>query len=95
MSSVVERRYRGYCITDVATYDPIIAHYNAVKTKVYDLFNNCQLIDDKYKTSMIKYLDEFYTTINNPAMFKKDFLYPCDKNGTGNVVIKGLREDAE
>ncbi|MES2646065.1 MAG: hypothetical protein V4717_04260 [Bacteroidota bacterium] len=95
MKSVSERRYRGYCITDVATYEPIIAHYNSVKPKVYELLNNCQLLDDKEKVSIIKYIDEFYATINDPARFKKDFLYPCDKKGTGNVVIKGLRDDSE
>jgi hypothetical protein len=25
-------------------------------------------------------------------MMKKEFGYPCDKNGTGNVVIKGLKD---
>ena len=25
---------------------------------------------------------------------KKEFGYPCDKNGTGNVVIKGLKEES-
>jgi hypothetical protein len=24
---------------------------------------------------------------------KKNLAYPCDKKGTGNVVIKGLREE--
>ena len=28
-----------------------------------------------------------------PAKLKKEFGYPCDKNGTGNVVIRGLKGD--
>jgi hypothetical protein len=38
-------------------------------------------------------LDQFYAAINNPKIWQKDFAYPCDKNGTGNVIIKGLKED--
>lgn len=93
MSSVVERRYRGYCITDLTVYRPVIEEYNLHKTKIYSLYNNCKLIDSKYKNFIVKYLDDFYKTINNPALFKKEFLYPCDKNGTGNVIIKGLRKE--
>jgi hypothetical protein len=51
------------------------------------------LLDAKYLKSITKYLDEFYATINDPKRWQRDFAYPCDKNGTGNIVIKGLRED--
>ncbi len=93
MSSVRQRRYRGYCITDMKKFDPSIALYNRIKNDIYSLYNDCTLLDEKYKKATIKYLDEFYATINNPVAVKKDFGYPCEKNGTGNVVIKGLRED--
>jgi hypothetical protein len=93
MSSVKERRYRGYCIPDLTVYDPVIKQFNDAKTEIYSLYQNCKYIDDKYRSSIIKYLDKFYETINDPAAFKKDFLYPCDKNGTGNVIIKGLQKD--
>jgi hypothetical protein len=93
MSSVTERRYRGYCIPDITVYDPYIKQFNEAKTEIYSLYQNCKYIDDKYRANIIKYLDKFYETINNPAAFKKDFLYPCDKNGTGNVIIKGLQKD--
>ena len=51
------------------------------------------MLDTKYIKATTKYLDEFYATINNSKAWQKDFAYPCDKNGTGNVVIKGLKED--
>jgi hypothetical protein len=93
MNSVRERRYRGYCVTDMKKFDAAIALYNSIKNDIYRLYNDCTLLDEKYKKATIKYLDEFYSTINNEAAVKKGFGYPCDKNGTGNVVIKGLRED--
>lgn len=93
MNSVRERRYRGYCVEDMKKFDKTIALYNSIKDNIYQLYTSCKLLDEKYKNATIKYLDEFYTTINNPDKMKKAFGYPCDKNGTGNVVIKGLKED--
>ena len=93
MANVRERRYRGYCITDLSVYDPLIKQFNDLKKDIYALYTDNKLIDDKYRSSTLKYFDDFYETINNPEAFKKDFLYPCDKNGTGNVIIKGLQKD--
>jgi hypothetical protein len=94
MNSVRDRRYRGYCLQDMKKFDDAIALYNKIKPDIYKLYTDCTLLDAKYVKSTIKYLDEFYETINNPAAFKKDFSYPCDKNGTGNVVIMGLKNGA-
>ncbi len=93
LNSVRTRRYRGYCMYDMTKFDGVIASYNQLKKEIYSTVTDCHLLDAKYINSTIKFLDEFYATINNPASFKKEFSYPCDKNGTGNVVIKGLRED--
>lgn len=93
MHSVRERRYRGYCITNMKLFDASIALFNKVKPEILSLYNNCPYIDEKYKKTTIKYIEEFYTTINNPSAFQKEFGYPCDKNGTGNVVIKGYKTD--
>lgn len=93
MNSVRQRRYRGYCMQDMKKFDSVIALYNRLKKDIYSVYSDCPLLDAKYKKATIKYLDEFYATINNAGAVKKEFEYPCDKNGTGNVVIKGLRED--
>lgn len=93
MRSVTERRYRGYCTTDLTIFEPAISLYNKHKKDIYDLITNCTYLDAKSIKTTIKFLDEFYETISNTKSWQKDFAYPCDKNGTGNVVIKGLRED--
>ncbi len=92
MRSTLERRYRGYCINDMKAFDNTIAHYNRLKKDIYGIFSGCSLLDDRYIKFTEKFLDEFYSTINNPKAFQKDFGYPCNINGTGNVIIKGLRE---
>jgi hypothetical protein len=93
MRSVLERRYRGYCITDLKIFEPVIALYNKLKKDIYDLYTNCTYLDAKSLKPTIKFLDAFYETINNQNAWQKEFGYPCDKNGTGNIVIKGLKED--
>jgi hypothetical protein len=93
MSSTRERRYRGYCMSDLKAFESVIALYNRLKNEIYNLYSNCSLLDAKYKMSTTRFLDEFFSAINNPKTWQKDFAYPCDKNGTGNVVIKGLKED--
>ncbi|MES1215737.1 MAG: hypothetical protein ABUT20_09475 [Bacteroidota bacterium] len=93
MSSVRERRYRGFCIHDMHEYDSTIAFYNGLKKDIYSLYTTCSLLDEKYIKATVHYLDQFYSTINNPRELDKEFGYPCDKNGTGNVIIRGLKED--
>ncbi len=89
--SVQERRYRGYCIRDMNDFNETIELFNSLKNDLYNLYNNCELIDEKYRKNTINYLNKFYEIINDPQALAKEFGYPCDKNGTGNVVIRGIR----
>lgn len=93
MSSTHERRYRGFCMEDLSKFDDIIALFNKLKPAFYKVYTDCSLLDAKYVKATLKFLDNFYATINSASAFQKDFSYPCDKNGTGNVVIKGLKEE--
>ena len=93
MNSVRERRYRGFCVQDMKKFDKVIALYNRLKNDIYNLYANCSLLDAKYIKATLKYFDEFYVTINNMTAMQKEFRYPCDKYGTGNIVIKGLKKD--
>ncbi len=93
LASVQERRYRGYCIRNMSDFNETIELFNRLKNDIYNLYNNCKLIEEKYRKNTIGYLDKFYSTINDPQSLAKEFGYPCNKNGTGNIVIKGLRKD--
>lgn len=93
MSSVRERRYRGYCVKDMKQFDEMITFYNNLKKDIYSLYTNFSLIDPKYLKSTSQYLDEFYSTINDPTKLQTEFNYPCLPNGTGNIIIKGIKRD--
>ena len=91
MSSVRQRRYRGYCVPDMKVFEDVIEYYNSLEKDIYCLYGDCTLLDEKYRKSTFKYLDEFYTTINNPKSWQKEFGYPC--SNAQNIVIRGLKKD--
>lgn len=93
LRSIKDRRYRGYCLKNLQKFEPTIAFYNQLKSAIYSVYQDCELLDKKYKASTIKFLDEFYETINDAEKWQKEFAYPCDPNGTGNVVIQGLNHN--
>lgn len=93
MTSVKERRYRGYCIANMQEFAEVVAKFNSLKEDIYALYASSTLLDEKYKKATLKYFDEFYETINDSKEMAKQFGYPCNKNGTGNVVIQGLRKN--
>lgn len=93
MGSTLMRRYRGFCVNDMSEFTEVFALFNQLKDSIYGVYTNNPLLEEKYVKSTVKFLDEFYGTINDPVKAKKEFMYPCDKDGTGNVVIKGLKQD--
>jgi hypothetical protein len=92
MLSVTERRYRGYCVEDMQLFEGTIALFNSKKESIYSLYSKSEILDEKYIKSVTKYLDGFYEIVNNPKKLKSEFQYPCIQEGTGNVVIKGLKK---
>lgn len=92
MLSVTERRYRGYCIKNMKVFDETIAQFNEKRKGVYKLYSESKTLDGKSIKSSLKYIDDFYHIINDPKKLKFEFQYPCLAEGTGNVVIKGLKK---
>ena len=90
LSSTLVRRYRGYCVDDMKVFDPIFPTFHELKDQFYSIYENNEFISDSYRKQTIKFLDKFYETIENPKKAARDFLYPCDNSGTGNVIIQGL-----
>ncbi len=90
LASTRQRRYRGYCMSNLSKLDPAFAQFNQLKKDIYSVYTDCPWLDEKYIGLTTRYLDEFFETINDPKKVKEEFGYPCRKNGTGNVVITGL-----
>ncbi|QOI97994.1 MAG: hypothetical protein HRU69_11100 [Flammeovirgaceae bacterium] len=92
LTSTRERRYRGYCVNELGLFAGVIERFNELKPAFYKLYSTTNLVDNVYKSKTLRYLDEFYELVNDPRKSKEALLYPCRKDGTGNVVIKGLKQ---
>jgi hypothetical protein len=93
MTSVRERRYRGYCLTNLKDYNPSFELFNRIRNDIYSLYQSAPYLNAGYKKTALKYLDGFYDAINDPEKMEKDFSYPCNEKGTGNIIIKGLKNE--
>ncbi len=89
MSSVVERRYRGYCETDKGKLAHVFSLFNQLKNKFYTLYASCQLINYRYKKFAANYLDDFFKIINNNKVMENAFGDPCTRST--RVEIQGLK----
>ena len=92
LSSTLDRRYRGYCIPEMNQFTEVFKTFNQLKDDFYALYKGNSLLSSKYQNQTLKFLDRFYATINDPEKARKAFSYPCDRSGTGNIVIKGLKK---
>lgn len=91
LATITDRRYRGYCIEDMQSFEKTFEEFKSKKEAIYTIYSESELVDEKYTKSTLKFLVGFYSTLSNPKRAKFDFQYPCLADGTGNVVIKGLK----
>jgi hypothetical protein len=87
IASVRERIYRGYC-QDKSAFANMIATFNKMKDDIYKVYTSCTLLEAKYVKNTIRYLDDFYKTINNPKDMEKEFTDPCRKKE--RIIIRGF-----
>ena len=90
LRSTLERRYRGYCLEDMRAFEAVVQKYVSIKDELYAVYTTSPLLEERYVRNTRQYLDDFYATLRDPEKLKKELQYPCLKNGTGNVVIRGL-----
>lgn len=92
LSSTRERCYRGYCIADMKVFNEVLDTFNLHKKDFYKLYTDCPYLPARYVKSTIKFLDDFYATINNPKKIGAAISKPCGK-GYVDIIVKGLREE--
>ena len=93
LSSTLQRRYRGYCIPEMNQFTAVFETFNRLKDDFYALYDGNPLLSGRYQSQTLKFLDRFYETINDPKKVREAFSYPCDRSGTGNIVIQGLKKN--
>ena len=63
--SVRTRVYRGRCIHD-EHLDNTLKAYQDRKQEIYQLVNGLEHLSDKTRKQLIRYIDDFYATVDNP-----------------------------
>jgi hypothetical protein len=77
--SVRERLYRGLNYTP-SVFESVFEKFRQEKQQIYALYEDNPLLDKGYIKRTIKYLDEFYDSINDPKAIKKYFVAGKTKN---------------
>lgn len=72
-TSVTERVYRGFP-RSMDELNEAIKVFNEKKPAIYKEINDMNLLDQRTKNDMIKYLDGFYQIISDPRNVKKEFI---------------------
>ena len=89
IQSVRQRLYRGYGYPQ-AVFDRVFKKFKKHKAAIYALYQNQPTLPPGYVKRTLKYLDEFYETIDSPRLVKRLFVEQGQQNLAGGVVIKGL-----
>jgi len=92
MTSVRERRYRGFCVREMSAFGETIELFKLKKNAILALYSGNVLLDEKYAAGAVKFIEEFYAMLESEKSRNSVLGYPCRPDGTGNVVIKGLRQ---
>ena len=90
LNSILDRLYRGYCEKNLSVFNATFALFNRVKPDIYNVYTNCSLLSAKYIKFVKRYLDDFYSTINNKRTIETEFGKPCTTDQ--RVEIKGLKK---
>lgn len=89
ITTVRQRLFRGYT-SSANTTRKTINTFNALRTALYGVYTLNKQIDKAYLKRTIKYLDDFYETINNPKDLERKIVRVGQKNEENYVVVKGL-----
>lgn len=90
MTSILERRYRGYCESGKDAFTEVVKFFNALRDEFYKVYTGCKLLNAKYVKFATRYLDDFYRVINNPRALENEFRHPC--RGETRIEIQGLKK---
>ncbi|WP_299821120.1 hypothetical protein [uncultured Pontibacter sp.] len=89
ITSVRQRIFRGYSYPDDVLAE-LVPFFNNRKEAIYQVYKGNHLLDEKYRKQTLRYLDEFYETINKPKDFERQIVKAGQQNERSSVVVKGL-----
>jgi hypothetical protein len=76
IKSVRDRLYRGPCRTP-QDLEPVLAKFRADREGIYQLYRTLPGLEPDRVKSALRYYDDFYRTIDEPALVKREFGLAC------------------
>jgi hypothetical protein len=74
--NIRQRLYRGFCPTN-DSLPHSVALFNKKKMDILALFETNGHLNDRVRKDAIRYIEEFYETINDPKAFEKQIIDKC------------------
>lgn len=78
------RVYKGICFTE-EEFNRTFDFYRKLRPEFESLINSQEIISKATRKENLRYLEEFYQTIDNKAQFKKEFLDVCETRKMYNL----------
>lgn len=79
LSSIRERIYRGFCKSEVE-FQHVFDQFLAKKEDILSLYQNSPYLEEKTKQDVLKYLNDFFETLEDPKRVKREFYDKCRTN---------------
>jgi len=76
IESVRERLFRGYCRSQ-SEYQEAFEFFRTKKDEIYSFCENFTYLDEKQSKRVIRYINDFYTIIDKPALVNIEFYLKC------------------
>jgi hypothetical protein len=73
---VTERLYRGFCKSK-EELEPAFEKFQRLKNDIISIYNQDTLLDQKEKKRILKYIETFYQTLDNPKQKEREFFDSC------------------
>jgi hypothetical protein len=78
ISSVADRFFKGSCKT-IQSYQEAINIVNAKKSTILDIIENTEFLNNKFKKSAVRYIENSYRIINDPEKFAQFINQTCEQ----------------
>ncbi|WP_299707117.1 hypothetical protein [uncultured Pontibacter sp.] len=91
IKSVRQRLYRAYSFPE-NIYRETTNTFNALRTPIYAMYRQCEPLSKSGRKQSLKYLDGFYSIINNPRKFEREIVKVGERNEREYVAVIGLEK---
>lgn len=76
LTSIRERIYRGFCKSE-EEFQRVFDQFLEKKEPILSLYENSPYLQEKTKADVLKYMNEFFQTLEDPKRLKREFYDKC------------------